>query len=102
MRARLSYSMPPARTTLWPCVTTTGRCELDALDVAERLQELAAKLDLLLAVVRRPGDLRVADQLHLAAVAIGERLRAEARVTTPSLPIARMRGSSISIVSSSG
>ena len=43
------------------------------LDVAKRVQELAAELDLLFLAVRRPDDVRVAEQLHLAAVAVGER-----------------------------
>ena len=44
------------------------------LDVAKRVQELAAELDRLLLAGAGPRDVRVAEQLHLAAVAVGERL----------------------------
>ena len=44
------------------------------LDVAKRVQEVAAEFDLLFLAVRRPDDVRIAEQLDLAAVAVGEGL----------------------------
>ncbi len=74
MRARLSYSMPSARTMLCALGDDHRQMRAQSLDVAERMQELAAEFDLLLLAMRGPNDVRIAEQLNLAAVAVGERL----------------------------